>query len=94
MNRCPTGKQSYPTANAAWRVIRFLTSKTALHTHKHNGKSGGHAYRCQDCGQWHMTSHRRRELLKAHSWRLKQPETACNAVKRSETHGWLEEARG
>ena len=65
MNRCPTGKQSYPTANAAWRVINFLTRKAGLRTHKYNGKSGGHAYRCQQCGQWHTTCHRRREPLKA-----------------------------
>ena len=64
MNPCPTGKQSYPNPTAAWRVIQFLTSKAALHTHKHHGKSGGHAYRCAECGQWHMTISRRREPLK------------------------------
>ena len=60
MNFCSTGKQSYLTATAAWRVIHFLTSKAALHTHKQTGKGGGHAYRCQECGQWHMTSRRNR----------------------------------
>ena len=64
MNPCPTGKQPYPSVNAAWRVIQLLTHKTALHTHKRHGKAGGYAYRCQECGQWHMTSQHHRESLK------------------------------
>ncbi len=62
MTHCPTGKQSYPNPTAAWRVIEFLTSKAALHTHKRHGKSGGHAYHCAECGQWHLTHYRRAPL--------------------------------
>ena len=38
---CPiSGFTSYPTAQAAWNVIRLLTGKRALLTHKQPGKSG------------------------------------------------------
>ncbi|MBK8752336.1 MAG: hypothetical protein IPL99_12130 [Candidatus Competibacteraceae bacterium] len=72
MNPCPTGKQSYPSPTATWRVIHFLTRKSALKTHKHNGTSRGNAYRCAECGQWHMTTHRRREPLKARPWQWQE----------------------
>ena len=68
MNRCPTGKQSYPSPNAVWNVINYLSSKSALRTHKQTGKPGGHAYPCPHCGNWHMTQaipNRRRESIKA-----------------------------
>ena len=55
MNPCPTHKQPYPTANAAWRVIQFLTRKAALKTHEYRGTEGGHAYPCPHCKQWHIT---------------------------------------
>ena len=71
MNRCLTAQTSYPTANAAWRVIQFLTSNAALHTHKHNAKPGSHAYRCQECGQWHITS-RRREPVRTRRWQWQE----------------------
>lgn len=67
MNRCPqSGKQSYPTADAAWRVLRRQASQRWLHTHKSNGLTGC-AYRCEYCHQWHISrqqhpSHHRRAL--------------------------------
>ena len=64
MNSCPTGKQCYPSPTAAWRVIQLLTRKASLRSHKQIGKGGGHAYHCENCGQWHMTTIRRREPLK------------------------------
>jgi hypothetical protein len=58
---CPiSGFTSYPTAQAAWNVIRLLTSKRALLTHKQPGKPGGFAYRCAHCHQWHITSQQSR----------------------------------
>lgn len=71
MNCCPTGKHSYLSLTAAWRVIQFLTRKAALRTHKQPGRFVGHAYRCPKCGQWHMTQKdeaSRREPLKARAW--------------------------
>lgn len=68
MNPCPTGKQSYPSPNAAWNVINYLSSKAALRSHKNTGKAGGHAYQCRHCGNWHMTQAiptRYRESIKA-----------------------------
>lgn len=67
MNRCPqSGKQSYPTADAAWRILRRQASQRWLHTHKSNGLTGC-AYRCEYCHQWHTSrqqrpSHHRRAL--------------------------------
>ena len=59
---CPiSGFTSYPTAQAAWNVIRLLTSKRALMTHKQPGKPGGFAYRCSHCHQWHITSQKNRD---------------------------------
>lgn len=53
---CPiSGFTSYPTAQAAWNVIRLLTGKRALLIHKQPGKSGGFAYRCAHRHQWHIT---------------------------------------
>lgn len=72
MNSCPTGKQCYPNPTAAWRVIKLLTSKSTLRSHKQISKSGGHAYRCEQCHQWHMTTIRRREPLKTRP--LPQPQ--------------------
>lgn len=58
---CPiSGFTSYPTAQAAWNVIRLLTGKPALLTHKQPGKLGGFAYRCDYCHQWHITSRQNR----------------------------------
>ena len=59
---CPTGKVAYPTPNAAWRAIAHRNRDTRTRA----GKTG-RAYRCPDCGQWHMTSRlpaplRRREV--------------------------------
>jgi len=55
---CPTGKQGYPTTNAAWRVIRVMSRQSARYTHA-RGNEGGYAYSCDHCGQWHITSARR-----------------------------------
>ena len=61
MNRCPqSGKQSYPTAPAAWRIIRLRTGKPTLLHHKQRMPAGGFAYRCDDCHQWLITSQQSR----------------------------------
>lgn len=53
---CSCGKQSYPTAYAAWRVIRCrLDKRSTLASHKKPGKRG-YAYHCHQCHQWHITS--------------------------------------
>ena len=61
MNRCPTGKQSYPTASATWRAIPFLSRSPPFCGRKKKGKPRGKAYRCPQCGQWHIASTRRDE---------------------------------
>lgn len=43
---CISGKQCYPTAQVAWRVIQ--------HRDKNSSKTG-FAYRCRQCRQWHTT---------------------------------------
>lgn len=56
MNRCPrSGKQSYPTAPAAWHIIRLRTGKLTLLQHKQRMLAGGFACRCVHCHQWHIT---------------------------------------
>lgn len=61
---CPTGKVAYPTPKVCWDAIAHRNRDTRTRTR--TGKTG-RAYRCPDCGQWHMTSHlpaplRRREV--------------------------------
>ena len=61
MTPCPiSGKQSYPTPRAAWTVIRLRAGTRSLVSHKQRGKSGGFAYRCAHCHQWHITSQQSR----------------------------------
>lgn len=54
---CPTGKVAYPTPNATWNAIAHRNHDTRTRSDK-----AGRAYRCPDCGQWHMTSHLRAPL--------------------------------
>ena len=48
------GKVSYPNPITAWRVIRALSSKTALLHHKKLHKRCT-AYPCAQCHHWHLT---------------------------------------
>lgn len=50
--QCHTGKVAYPTPKACWDAITHRNRDTR----SHSGKSG-RAYRCPECGAWHMTSH-------------------------------------
>lgn len=61
MRPCPiSGKQSYPTPGAAWRVIRPRTGTRSLIGHERPGKPGGHAYRCPHGRQWRITGQKNR----------------------------------
>ena len=62
MTQCPTGKQPYPTSNAAWRVIRKMSRQSARYTHA-RGSEGGHAYQCVHCKEWHITHARRCQTI-------------------------------
>ena len=56
MTRCPqSGKQSYPTAPAAWRIIRLRASQLTRSPHPQRMPAGGFAYRCDDCPPWPIT---------------------------------------
>lgn len=55
MNRCRiTGKVEYATAQDGWTALKRRTDARARATHQHI-HHGGHVYRCEDCGRWHLT---------------------------------------
>ena len=65
MSFCPTGKQSYPTPNAAWAVLNHIKAR-GRHCYSRVKTTQGEVYRCAECSGWHITRHsqtaRRREV--------------------------------
>jgi len=57
---CPTGKISYPSPAAAWRIIKRMGTGISRYTHTKSGQDAD-AYHCKICGEWHIT-HRQRTI--------------------------------
>lgn len=56
---CPIGKVPYPSPQAAFRVLAKVQRRTKPRT-GHRRHRPGTAYRCPDCGCWHLASARSR----------------------------------
>lgn len=51
---CPTGKQTYPTPNAAWVVLSHIKSR-GRYSNAHSKTHNGNVYRCAECSGWYIT---------------------------------------
>lgn len=52
---CPTGKKQFATEEAADEAAVVLT-RSNLRRPREDGRTACRSYRCEDCGQWHVTS--------------------------------------
>lgn len=52
---CPTGKHQYPTEEVA-DVAAAKVTRSNLRRPREDGRTACRSYRCEDCGQWHVTS--------------------------------------
>lgn len=61
MTRRPqSGKQSYPTTPAAWRILRLRASQLTRSPHLQRMPAGRFADRCDDCHPWPITRQQNR----------------------------------
>lgn len=53
-------KRCYPSAIAAWRLLRIRLNPCWRKSHKRTGQAGS-AYKCPHCHQWYTTHHFKHE---------------------------------
>jgi epoxyqueuosine reductase QueG len=54
---CPSGKIPYPSPQAAHATLSHLNRRQRGNHRSHKRRrSGGTAYQCPHCAQWHTTS--------------------------------------
>lgn len=70
----PCGKRTYPSAQAAWQVVRRKQSRQRAGARRRPSLS---VYRCQRCGGWHLrTNTDHIERRRSWGWRKVRTERA------------------